>query len=538
MFGGMQGASPMAGPMAGAVNPANISPATPNDFVGQDLIGKLFGAMFSPKQTAQEMAKLGITPEDLKGPKQDAHLAELMAKQIQQPQPGGISNTLNPPPPISLSQHDPNAGNTPSISELMKPNAGGARPGVVPTNAPEPQPLNAQNVISGLMEPVPHGAQDLNSILPHPDMASISNVISKLFGGVGGMGGPGAPSMAPAGGNVGGGVPPQPAPMNAVPPMPVVPPVASPGMPPMGVSPEVPISPPVVPPAGATTPTPADAYASGKIKSSVMGGAGGNAPDSKLKGNSIFNEFMGTIKAGGVSNPNALAAIAATTKSESGFDEKNFYGSWADPSQSGGKGTSGGAMSWRNERFQAMKDFVKANGGDPNKPSPALQAQFFLQEDPNLITALNAAKTPEEAQTLMNNAWKFAGYQDSAHGEAARRIALARNFAATGDFGDLKGIIPAANAGATPAGGVVAGDGKMSLMDRLAAMGAGLDSSDGSGGKQDLNLPQAPSPVPPRPGQYAPDASVQKLMLMLLTGLGGGSGVQSIGQLMSGQKAA
>lgn len=543
MFGNMQGAMPM-GAGAGAIDPSTITPATPDNFVGQDLLGKIFGAIFNPDQTAQEMAKMGVTPEDLSGPKSDNHLAELMQKQIPPPGAGSLANTVNPPAAMApvnplVTQHDEG---TPSISQLMQPNmtgTGAARPGMVPTNQPQPQPLTAQNVMGDLMKPIGQGAQSGIDLMPNPNFTSISDIISNLFGGMGnmGIGAPGAPSIAPAGGG-NGGMPSQPTPMNAVPPMPVVPPVtASPGMPPMGVSPQLPMNPPVVPPAGTTTPTVADDYASGKIKSSVMGGAGGNAPDSQLKGNSIFNEFMGTIKAGGVTNPNALAAIAATTKSESGFDEKNFYGSWADPSQSGGKGTSGGAMSWRNERFAAMKDFVKANGGDPSKPSAALQAKFFLQEDPNLVAALNNAKSPEEAQTLMNNAWQFAGYDDPEHGEAARRIALARNFASTGDFGDLKGIIPAANAGDVAANAGTGGIGEMSLMDRLAAMGAALDNSDsGSGGKQDLNLPQAPSPVAPRPGQYAPDANVQKLMLMLLTGLsGGGANVPSIGALMSGR---
>lgn len=151
----------------------------------------------------------------------------------------------------------------------------------------------------------------------------------------------------------------------------------------------------------------------------------GNAPD--LSGNDIYSGFMDTVK-GSITNPNALAAVAATGTAESQFSPKRVFSSWSDPSESGQAGTSGGIMSWRGPRFQAMRDFAAANGGDPNKPSPQLQAQFFLQEDPTLIAKLNAAKNPAEAQQLMNNAWKFAGY-DRPGGEAARRIALANNFA-------------------------------------------------------------------------------------------------------------
>ena len=161
------------------------------------------------------------------------------------------------------------------------------------------------------------------------------------------------------------------------------------------------------------------------------GGAGStvsgvDAPD--MSGNQIYSEFMDGIKGAGVSNPNALAAIAATGKAESGFSPGNVYRTWSDPSEGGAAGTAGGIMSWRGPRLAAMQKFAAANGGDPRRPSPALQAQFLAQEDPNLIAALNSAKTPAEAQQLMNNAWKFAGYNRPG-GEAARRLGLANSFA-------------------------------------------------------------------------------------------------------------
>lgn len=141
----------------------------------------------------------------------------------------------------------------------------------------------------------------------------------------------------------------------------------------------------------------------------------------------IFNSFMDTVKSGGLTNPNGLAAVAATGQHESGFSPKNVYGNWADPSQSGRALTAGGALSWNGPRYEAMKQYVAANGGDPTRPDPKLQAQYFLHENPQLIAGLNAAKSPEEAQSLMNNAWRYAGY-NQAGGETARRIASARSF--------------------------------------------------------------------------------------------------------------
>lgn len=137
-----------------------------------------------------------------------------------------------------------------------------------------------------------------------------------------------------------------------------------------------------------------------------------------MTGNEVYDQFMGTVKEG-VKNPYALAAVAATTKAESGFDPGNVNRTWSDPSESGQAGTAGGLMSWRGPRYEAL-----AAAGDL---SPAGQARFFLKEDPALIEKLNGAKSVEEAQSLMNNAWKFAGY-DRPGGEAANRLSAARSF--------------------------------------------------------------------------------------------------------------
>ena len=149
-------------------------------------------------------------------------------------------------------------------------------------------------------------------------------------------------------------------------------------------------------------------------------------------GGDVFKRFMSTVQAGGVTNPAALAAIASTGKNESGFSAKNAAGTWSDPSQSGQAGTSGGILSWRNERLANLQKFAQATGDNPNAPSPETQAKFLLQEDPNLIAQLQQARTPQEAQQLMNNAWRFAGY-DEPGGEAGERVADAQ--ALVGQFG-------------------------------------------------------------------------------------------------------
>lgn len=142
----------------------------------------------------------------------------------------------------------------------------------------------------------------------------------------------------------------------------------------------------------------------------------------------IAGRFLGTVKAGGLTNPYALAAVAATGKNESGFDPSKAFGTWADPSQSGQAGTSGGIMSWRGDRLAKLQQFAQQNGDNPNAPSPETQGKFLLAEDPSLIQSLQAAKSPAEAQQIMNQAWKFAGYNQPG-GEAAQRVADAQAYA-------------------------------------------------------------------------------------------------------------
>lgn len=140
-----------------------------------------------------------------------------------------------------------------------------------------------------------------------------------------------------------------------------------------------------------------------------------------MTGNEVYSNFMDTVK-GSVKNPYALAAIAATGQRESQFSPGNVNRTWSDPSESGQPGTAGGIMSWRGPRYQAL-----AATGDL---SPAGQAKFFLQENPQLIQALNNAGSVEEAQGLMNKAWAFAGH-DRPGGETAARLAAAQGFLPT-----------------------------------------------------------------------------------------------------------
>ncbi|MBY3227691.1 phage tail tip lysozyme [Rhizobium laguerreae] len=140
----------------------------------------------------------------------------------------------------------------------------------------------------------------------------------------------------------------------------------------------------------------------------------------------VYDGFMRAVKTK-VSNPYALAAIASTGQSESSFSPKRANSSWSDPSQSGKEGTSGGIMSWRDNRLQKLYNFATAKGEKPGAISPQTQAEFFLQEDPRLIARLNSARSVEEAQRLMNNAWRFDGY-DQPGGEAAKRRARAEAF--------------------------------------------------------------------------------------------------------------
>lgn len=137
----------------------------------------------------------------------------------------------------------------------------------------------------------------------------------------------------------------------------------------------------------------------------------------------FFDDFMSTVQQNGVTNPYALAAIAATGQAESGWSR--VHDTWSDPSESGQPGTSGLTMSWRGERLQAAKNFARSVGDDPNAPSAQTQAAFFLQEDPQLIQRLNNAGSQEEAINIMRDAWRYA---DPNGGQTRARLEMANHF--------------------------------------------------------------------------------------------------------------
>lgn len=138
-----------------------------------------------------------------------------------------------------------------------------------------------------------------------------------------------------------------------------------------------------------------------------------------------YRPFIDTVR-GKITNPYGLAAVAATGRAESGWSGANANRTWSDPSQRGDPGTAGGIMSWRGPRLANLQAYA-ASKGEQGNGSPQTQAEFLLQENPQLIEQLNNARSPEEAANLMANAWKFAGY-DQQGGEAARRRALTQNY--------------------------------------------------------------------------------------------------------------
>lgn len=125
----------------------------------------------------------------------------------------------------------------------------------------------------------------------------------------------------------------------------------------------------------------------------------------------FFDQFMSTVQGNGLTNPYALAAVAATGQHESGWSR--VHDEWDDPSESGQQGRSGLALSWRDARLNAARQFAQKMGDDPNAPSAQTQAMFFLNEDPELVNRLNNAGSLDEAVTVMRDAWRYADPNNS-----------------------------------------------------------------------------------------------------------------------------
>jgi hypothetical protein len=132
-------------------------------------------------------------------------------------------------------------------------------------------------------------------------------------------------------------------------------------------------------------------------------------------------KFLDTVRSGGLTNPIAVAAIAAHVNAESGFNPANFTRTWSDPSESGKPGISGGALSWRGDRLTKMLQATQ--GQDP----AVAQAKYALLENPEMTIALQNAKSLPEAHSILSNSQRYAGY-DRSGGENARRLALAQNY--------------------------------------------------------------------------------------------------------------
>lgn len=179
--------------------------------------------------------------------------------------------------------------------------------------------------------------------------------------------------------------------------------------------------------------------------------------------NDVENRFVGTVKQAGLTNPIGLGAIAAYGKAESGFQPQNVNRQWSDPSESGQPGTSGGIMSWRADRLQNLQKFAQERG--EAQPSIETQALFLSKENPQLLPALQAAKTPQEANQIMAQAWRFAGYNRPG-GENARREALTTQYAQR--FGSQADVpAPGAQQAAVPGdGGGFAVPGQPSMSGR------------------------------------------------------------------------
>lgn len=132
----------------------------------------------------------------------------------------------------------------------------------------------------------------------------------------------------------------------------------------------------------------------------------------------IFNEFIEGVKEKGLTNPYGLAVVAGTGQIESGFSRNNLHRKWSDPSVSGEPGTSGLLMSWRGDRLKKALEYGRANGEE--MPSARTQGRFLADENPEMIKQLQNAGSLAEAQKIINNNWRFAGYDTGGGSTKAR----------------------------------------------------------------------------------------------------------------------
>ncbi len=300
------------------------------------------------------------------------------------------------------------------------------------------------------------------------------------------------------------------------------------------------------------------------------------------RGGNVFEDFMRGVQSGGVTNPNALRAIAATGHRESRFSPTNAHRTWDDLGQ-----PAGGVMSWRDNRLNNLMEF--AGSADMKAISPEIQGKFFVDEamKTGLLDRLNAAQTPEDAMREMNRAWAFKGFDDPNSAETQARFAALKEVeplvgglnaggtttGSTIDFaraGDNAGATPAITQGGTATqdqatggtslfapvgGGVEVGDGgntgssgsntaqvmnaggpteggqKQTLGQRLAALGKGM------GGKEAFNptpdkTPQAQGSAPQVGGGFNRDPQAIAQMMALLGGAAAGVQTPSLAAML------
>jgi len=142
-------------------------------------------------------------------------------------------------------------------------------------------------------------------------------------------------------------------------------------------------------------------------------------PDSLKDSINIRDRFMSVVRSV-ISNPYALAAIEATGARETAWKRSRMTSDWDDLGE-----RSGGIMSWRGPRLEALRAFAKKH--NLSLESPETHALYFLHEQRGILNDLNSVKTPEDAARIMANAWRFAGYKGGP--ELYARIKLTKEYA-------------------------------------------------------------------------------------------------------------
>ncbi|MGU3666233.1 hypothetical protein ACLBX9_18770 [Methylobacterium sp. A49B] len=245
---------------------------------------------------------------------------------------------------------------------------------------------------------------------------------------------------------------------------------------------------PQTPPTGAPTPV-VQPQAQG-LASAALNALGLNSAEAAtMDPADIRGRFISTLQQGGLTNPNGLGAVAAYAQHESRYSPSNITGSWSDPSESGQAGQSGGILSWRADRLANMKAFTQG-AADP----VVAQAQFTLAENPVLIRALQNAQSPQEANALMADAWKFAGWNRPG-GESAARLATTQAYANSFGGGRALPAVAAPRGGSMGSTAQQGGFGLGGVVGQGAAVPGQSSPMPGVASLSDQPLTVAPPPV-------------------------------------------